>query len=321
MTTPGTIQNGVLFGEDGELYLAHGGHSVLDFATGRRQVSDEMFAIFEANVLGRAARCAAYGAKYLHLIFPDKQSVVRERFPFNNPVCLGLLYDQNCPSVSKHVRNLTEVLRREPSAVFKKTDTHLNDYGMALAASMIVETITGQQRSTVLEQFTSRPVAVQTAAGDLGMKVVPQLQSEDRSIIANWPLHFFSNGVGFGNDGLIDIYVSPSSLSKIRLVWFGDSFGRGCVRLLSLFFREIVFLRTRYFHEEIVFQIRPDVVVTENVERYLDVVAPDEEAPPFLLYPLLKGLAYAPSASFCEAMAAILSYPRSTYTSFVSGLA
>ena len=321
MTTPGAIQNGVLFGHDGELYLAHGGHAVLDYATGRRSVPPDMFAVFEANILARAGRCAAFGATYLHVIFPDKQSVVRERFPFPDPVCLGLLYEQHCPGVAAHLLNLTAPLREHALDVFKPLDTHLNDHGMALAASVIYHALTGEDHAAALAALHARPTKIQDAPGDLGGKLVPPRSGTERSIVADWPLHFFSNGIGFGNDGLADLYISPRSLRPARLLWFGDSFGRGCVRLLSLFFREIVFLRTRFFHEEMLAQLRPDCVVTQNAERYLDVVASDEGALPFLLYPALKGIAQAPTPAFARALAALLSYPRAPYWAFTAEFA
>ena len=43
-------------------------------------------------------------------------------------------------------------------------------------------------------------------------------------------------------------------MTENRLLLFGDSFGRHCLAALSLFFREILFIRTRFFHPEIVAQ-------------------------------------------------------------------
>ena len=277
--------------------------------------------MFEANILARARVCTEQGAAYRHVIFPDKQSVVRDRFPYADPVCLGSLYEQHCTHASAHLLNLTRTLRQHAGDCYKKLDTHLSDHGMAVAAGTVLAVLTGENGAAASAALHATPTKLQTMPGDLGGKLTPKLCGVERTIEANWPLKFFSNGVGFGNDGQADIYISPRSLLPGRLLWFGDSFGRGCVRLLSLFFREILFLRTRFFHDEMFRQFRPGYVVTQNVERYLDAVAPDEEAPPFLLYPALKGLEQTPTPDFARAMAALLSYPRGPYRTFMAGFA
>ena len=59
--------------------------------------------------------------------------------------------------------------------------------------------------------------------------------------------------------------------------------------------------------------MRPDLVVTANVERYLTSILPDEAAPNFLLYPLLSTATCRPDAGFAAALSAVLSYSRPPY--------
>ena len=316
--TIGSIVNGVLIGENGELYLANGGHAVFDIATGRKTVDPSNFAVFQTNILDRAAFCAKRQIRYRHIIFPDKQSAIQAPLPFKNPVCLGELYEQKCSSAAQHILNLTQLFRRQDSKLFKTTDTHPTDLGLMLAAADIAETLTSCSKKDALTVLLAKPALPHRAAGDLGLRFAPPLEASEQKIVTDWPVAYFNNEVGFGNDGLIDIYLSPTALSCKRLLWFGDSFGRGCLRFLSYFFKEMIFLRTRFFHEEMVQQIKPDIVVTQNVERYLDTVAPDEEAPPFLLYPALKADQRLPSLRFTEALAAVLSYPRPRYRHFLT---
>ena len=80
------------------------------------------------------------------------------------------------------------------------------------------------------------------------------------------------------------------------------------------------FYRTGHFHEELAALIQPDVLITENVERYLDTPLADEARPHFLLYPILQGQSYAPAKEFAEAFSAVLSYPRSPYWDFLKTL-
>jgi hypothetical protein len=88
----GSIENGVLFGRDGQFFLADGGHAVLDFALGRRAADRDSIETFWMNVGLRSVAAAKIGIPYVHVIFPDKQSVLVDQFPFGQPVCLGEIY-------------------------------------------------------------------------------------------------------------------------------------------------------------------------------------------------------------------------------------
>ena len=311
-------RNGVISGKDGYLFLADGGHSVFQITTGEKKVPRLSFENFSTNIFNRAALARSLNAQYRHILFPDKQSVLRKQFVINDPICLNEVYQKECPQAVPHITDLTNVLRRQPVAPFMRTDTHLTDLGSIIAACSVAEVLSGEDQTLASAALQSRITQTRTLAGDLGKRFEPNIESEERFLKLDWPLKYFTNDVGFGNDGLVDIYVSPEARYKTRLLWFGDSFGRGCTRILSFFFGEIVFLRTRFFHEEIFRQMRPDVVITQNIERYMDFIESDDEALPFLMYPAIKGINYCPSKSFAEAFAALLSFPRRRYAEFIS---
>lgn len=66
--------------------------------------------------------------------------------------------------------------------------------------------------------------------------------------------------------------------------------------------------------------MKPDIVFTENAERYLSWVRQDEERPFFFLYPFLKGNTYGMDTSTAEALSAVLSFGRKPYTLFMDTL-
>ena len=92
----GTIENGVLIGEGGTLFLAGGAHAVLDIVTGQRPITEQSCAVFAENIKARAAWAADNDATYLHVIFPDKQSIIPESWPLGTPLQLGELYIERC---------------------------------------------------------------------------------------------------------------------------------------------------------------------------------------------------------------------------------
>ena len=77
MTNPGDLENGVLVGYEGYLFLAGGAHRILEVISGQKHIEAESLHNFRANILAR--RDLAADRKFIHIVFPDKQSVVQEQ--------------------------------------------------------------------------------------------------------------------------------------------------------------------------------------------------------------------------------------------------
>ena len=89
MPEAGAVENGVLVGRDGYLFLAGGGHNVLEFVTGKRKVDPQSYENFRKNLAARADWAERHGARYLHVIMPDKQSIIPEAWFPSPPIQLG----------------------------------------------------------------------------------------------------------------------------------------------------------------------------------------------------------------------------------------
>ena len=317
MTQFGTIENDVLFGLDGELFLASGGHHVVDYSTGRLLVEAAVVEVFRANIEARAAYAKRSGATYLHVIFPDKQSVIPDRFVVPNPVRLGVEYLDRIGAVREHVFYPLDLLRSSDRSPFLKTDTHLSHFGTIKVVHRIAECLTGLDFAGDLAPLLAMLTLHRGHVGDLGIKLEPPHEANEVFARVGWRRLFFHNGIPGGNNGNVDIYFSPGARFDKRLLWFGDSFGRDAVNFLSYFFSEILFLRTPFFHPEFVDQMQPDFVVSENVERYLASCVPDERRPLFHMFPFLNNRTYHADRVFAEAFSAILSYPRPPYFEFL----
>ena len=310
MREPGTIANGVLFGSGGYLYLAEGDHAVLDYVLGRKQVSESSKANFHKNIIFRESCLRARNIPYLHCISPDKHSVVTESFPFIAKCVLGDVYRNRDPEAARHILYPRELLQLLGEPAFLKTDTHTTDAATIVVASAIVERLTGKSQDEMCRKLRGELHMKRDWTGDLGGRFSPPL-SEDR-VMSELPqeILWFHNELSGGNNGITDIYFNPVALYKKRILVFGDSFGREYVRFLSRFFEESIFLRTAFFHEELLDSLTPDYVVTQNVERYLNSCRSDYERPSYFMYPHFSGTAYAPSSEFAEVFSAALSGGR-----------
>jgi hypothetical protein len=314
---PGTLENGVLFGEAGHLFLADGGHAVLDFVTGRRQITAESVAIFAGNILSRWRVCAAVGVPFVHVIFPDKQSVLVEQFPYPDPICLGERYLAARPEIAPHIIYPRAELRAIGDGSFQKTDTHLTDLGTVVVTKAVLDYLFKKSHVEETKNIISGIKASQDWIGDLGGRFEPKLKETRLFYNERGSLMWFHNSLTGGNNGIVDILLNKNFVYNKRVLIFGDSFGRELARFMGFFVKEVIFLRTPYFHQEMFEQIAPDIVISDNVERYLSSCMADEARPAFMLYPYLGSGVYAPSKEFAEAFSALLSFPRKPYKEFM----
>ena len=317
---PGTIENGVLVGRDGYLFLAEGGHAVSDFVTGRRQVAPVNFDIFRGNISSRMAWAVEHGARYLHLIMPDKQSIIPEAWTLDPPIRLGELYARTVPDLQPLFLYPADLLARQGHDVLTRTDTHLAPRGSLLIAALLAEGFTREPQTDMFEALAAKLTVEVPRSNDLGDKLTPAVSEIVRTLSEGPPGTWVTNKIPGGNNGGVDLRFNPQAPYQKCVAFFGDSFGRDVATMLQFWFSEVYFFRTGYFHPEIAAQCGPDIVITETVERYLNACLDDENRPHFLLYPHLGDKSYEPSLPFTKALSAVLNFPRAPYANYVSAL-
>ena len=273
-------------------------------------------AFFRKNIVSRAAWAKANSVAYAHMIFPDKQSIIPESWPIGTPIKLGERYLDRCSDLDLPILYPTELLAEHKAETTSKTDTHITAYGSILVAAHIVEHLTGESQREVLDQLLGTIDSQEERDGDLGSKLQPPARAIEKVSSARAPGIWLHNNLQGGNNGLIDLRFCKEPRYNKRFLMFGDSFGREMARYLQFWFREVVFLRSGYFDPDIANLLQPDFLLTENVERYLDSCASDDERPNFFMYPFIGGSPYCPSIEFAQAFSAMLSVPRAPYRRF-----
>lgn len=308
------IDRNVGIGKEGYLFLTGGAHSVLDYATGRREPDNISYENFEKNIKRRIEFCNKHNIKYSHIIFPDKQSVLIDKIPVPNISCLGNSYISKNRGISSSIFYPKNQLKNTQDS-FLKLDTHLSDLGYIKTASLILDFIQ-EQGSDLINTLSKQCNKNVKYAGDLGSKITPNIFDVRYDLIPQWNYIHLNNGLNVANDGITEIYINKNAPSQKRIFIFGDSFFRRISLILSSVFKEVVFFRTRFFHEEIIMMGNPDIVLTGQAERYLSVVDDDMNAPIFLLYPNIKGLQTTYDNEYIFAINSILSYRKNAYKLF-----
>ncbi|NUU33234.1 hypothetical protein [Arthrobacter sp. C9C5] len=302
------IENEVLITYNGVAFLTGGNHQTLKYSTGELKPSTESLQIFSDNIEARSQQTSARGIPYMHVVFPDKQSVLVDEFPIHPVVKLGETYLDHISAVAAACTLYPADELRAVDGACMPLDSHLSDTGSLVVLRQMLNAV-GVDAPRALSMIEQRIDTPRRWPGDLGGKLDPPPFQEVLTLAPDWELLELNSGGGF-NDGMIDILFSPNAPVNQTVLLFGDSFFRMMLKHLSGVFTRVVCLRTRFYHREMVELVDPDIVFTGNAERYLSQVHSDDEAIPFMLYRPLRGIPEQFHPTFLEAWRSITS-PRS----------
>ncbi len=291
------IVNQVLTGADGELYLAGGNHSILAYATGQMTIDPASDRTLAENLKERTWKAGRMGTPYMHLIAPEKYKVYPDQFPLKNATSMVDQFSRSKDYITYPMEQLRAV---KAHRTYPLTDSHWAPHGLALIAALI-----GERSGMTAEQVAQRNAEIMAAIaddgtifyGDLGRKLDPQqgepnlrLTPKHQYIVSeNGITHRTDKGGVTVNDGRMIVIDSSHPSVKKKLLIFGDSYLHNALPYLSYYFKTVIFCRTRFFHDEIAFSARADMIVTQMAERYLSAVHSDRIAPPFFMIPFLLG--------------------------------
>lgn len=307
------ISGEVLHGDDGELYLAGGNHNVLRFATGEVVIRPDSIANQRNNLASRRAAAARHGCAFAHLIAPEKYRVYDKAFPIKGGLGLAKQYaDGGCEGVLDPV---AELRAETAGRTYYRTDTHWAPHGKIVVSRLLAQAAGRPAADVAAAEAAARAALVPASApfcGDLGRKLDPKQDEPALTLRPPHAVRTFENGLPHDyerpvNDGRLVLTESDAPTAQATLLIFGDSYLHQSLPALSFFFRRVLFCRTRWFHEEMVVMAKPDLVVTQQAERYLSYVFPDTGAPAFMLMAQMLGRTPAPSQLEAVALANALS--------------
>lgn len=289
------VENQVLIGRDGDLFLAGGGHSILRFMQGA-VLPARTVNMLHNNLVRRRVLSERYGARFLHLIAPEKYVVCPENLPILHPGYMAEAYLKAGHGDATYPLDVLRLPRRGRS--YQLTDTHWSAHGiLAIVEMLALESGIPAETVETIGQSVSDGIKTDENTifyGDLGRKLEPRQGEPQLRFTTPFACQVYENGLGHDfnspfNDGRLIVVEGENACSDKVLLIFGDSYLYHALQPLALFFRRIVFTRTRFFHEELVQMVQPDMVVSQMAERYMGSIAPDEVAPPFMMIPYLLG--------------------------------
>lgn len=306
----GDIVGEVLIGQDNFFFLNNGGQYQMDYLLGKKTPDPKSVENFVGNIKSRAEYCRSKNINYAHIVFPSKPVIFRHKTPESYQGKIKSLYltHYNKPELQNPDYNLfypKDLLDQKNTVapVFVRQDTHMTDFGSLSVMQMLFDSF--KIDISLKDYFVEQKRVWQ---GDLAKMI--SVAPEYEETILNQKFTFLSydnNPYLPGNTNNVSIFRNENSRSDKRLLIFGDSFFKLSLRFLLLYFRELIFFRTPFFHKDLVDMCKPDYVLSGNAERYLSSVTSDEDAPNFLLS-LLNNKTYFPPKVFVDAFNAQLSF-------------
>ncbi|KMO33338.1 hypothetical protein VQ03_25165 [Methylobacterium tarhaniae] len=282
-------------GKDGWLFLTGGTNEVADQYR-RIPPMDRVLRQWRRRIVQRVRRCQGLGARYLHLVVPEKLSIYEDRFdglaldPRHAPARrLGALMRWSWSGRRAWIDLLGPMrAHRGGPDLHYRTDTHWNIHGCLLAYRMVCRACRATPRTDLLE----RPFHEFEAVLDIGNK----LDAQPLETVRNYQL--FRDAERVGGGALIDAYSAAGRLGELHggahavyrnrspqadprtLVLFGDSCANfapnGLTAMLAETFREVHFIWSSNLDWGYVERILPDIVLCEQVERFLPRVPEDD---------------------------------------------
>ena len=295
-------ENGLHLGRDGFIFLSGGRHGVFSYFTGVKKPYRKSPRVFRRNIEARADFCERTGRRFRMVVFPEKCVVLREKIEL--PEQFSSLYERCYAPLMAESEAVSKVLypvaplRADPMAM-SRTDTHYAAPGVLRVSEAILADLFPDQIERGMSLLRSLLKETTAFSGDLGRKFAEPV-NETQVVLKGQavPFDMASNGLRGGNDGIMMLASSPQALSDKTLLIFGDSFFRQLLQVMPVFYRKVVFCRSRYFHKEMIEAAAPDDIFCGIAERYLSSCSPDSERPHFLSYPLMLGRPTAPDPTF-----------------------
>lgn len=260
-------------------WLFYAAYNTMNYSLHRKPFTFEQLETWKRIMLRRQAWLKARGARYVFVIAPNSQSIYPEFLPDE---LQGVTQVTRADQLIEHLRVNTDIevidlrhaLRQARQAnpqqrLFHRTDTHWNDVGSFYAYLDLAERLKLHYPSLKPLRWDQFEITRKTTqGGDLaGVLGGKDFFLEDRFDMV--PRAPFVLRVARERHMEPVIRASAPDPDKVRLVMFRDSFGEAMMSYLAEHFEKSLFVWTDQFDEQHLLDMKPTLVITEIVERFL----------------------------------------------------
>lgn len=268
----------VLIGKDDWLFLQNDTNRIVEQNNGTLVLAPNGVKRWVRLLESRFSMLKARGIGYHFLVAPNKESVYPEHLPKDytfvetrpvHQIDEGLMHS----FVKIHYPLDLLKLYKDKYQLYPKVNTHWNEIGAYIAYRYLANVISKEYPIRIIDWGDITFEDFETCE-DLGSKLNPQqFSSFTRGVIKEPSAQFiYDNGVI--NTGRIRISLNKNTHLPTAAV-FHDSFSEGMQSYLAESFSQVHFYHTTCVDYDEVDRIKPDIVISEVVERFLISIPSD----------------------------------------------
>jgi hypothetical protein len=291
-----SIENGVLVGNNGWLFLWEGSNDVGKLFCDATAISTLTISKWARSLRDRSNHFDTKDIKYVHFSVPDKLSIYREEVPSElkmldktpSSIVFKAVDDNGLQSNVVDIQPAMHAAKRDKQ-LYWKTDTHWKFAGACVAHKTLCSALGADMPADLFE----RPETEISLMLDLGSKLntpiaevwsAPQILRKAKLTYKNSmvrfleilsPRHFgdmhSGASVGFEN--------ASANCDPRRVLIFGDSYfeyrPHSLTGLFAETFSEVRFVWSNSIDYQLVNSYRPDIVITEIAERFVNRIPDD----------------------------------------------
>ncbi|MGD9969664.1 MAG: hypothetical protein AB7S65_04355 [Sulfuricurvum sp.] len=289
------IENEVIVGKNGWLFLAGESNNLLRYYNEADFFSDATCQEWKNILCLRKDRLSKMNIEYVHIFAPDKLSIypefTLETFRHFDAHPINKLFKQYSNDLEHFVINPIVSFKEAKIAklLYWKTDTHWTFFGCYEAFRLLMKNI----NQVIPERFFDYSVQKVERMRDLGSKLnnpvaelceIHSFAKTAQRVYANELIQYKEKHIDLDDGGLhigSHVIFQNSSLDIIRkrVVIFGDSFCEYRPFLLTAMFAEVFievhFIWSTSLDYEYIEKIKPDIVISEIAERFMNRVPDD----------------------------------------------
>ena len=269
-----------LAGKDGWLFTTDS--QMIDHYSGRLQFTPEQLHDWQRLLEKRRDWLARRGIAYVFVVAPDKQTIYPEELPdWVTKIRPQTKLDQFYAYMRAHstvpVLDLREVIRngKKTCPTYFQTDTHWNFFGGFLAYQELMRTLAKQRTGLEPLPFSSFTLTNQLRPGmDLATILGLSMAESNTYLLLPKPeLPQFTVKLA-PPDHPKDPKYTINSQAKGRVVIFQDSFALAWISFLAYNFNQVTYLWQNDLDFVWIEREKPDIVVSEMVERFFNTTDP-----------------------------------------------
>jgi alginate O-acetyltransferase complex protein AlgJ len=270
----------VMMGKDGWLFFDENQMHMVEHYQGTLQFSPQELAKLRQAQEYRRDWLAQRGTQYVFIIVPDKQSIYPEYLPvWLKPIRHHTKLDQFIDYMHAYstvtVLDLRPALRKakQTAPTYYKTDSHWNFFGGFVASEEIAKVLSKKipgLEPLSLDSFEFQKE--QLKRGDLTTLLGVYAAEEDITLVPKINLPSLVETVQ-NSKFTVPTYFTSNASAKGTCIVFRDSFGPALKPFLGYHFGKVgYFWAPGGFETNTIEETKPDVVVSEIVERHFNAL-------------------------------------------------